>query len=170
MSRRRESRLISTNRTGWPLIFAMISYDKKMKNQIGYRDSLHDGYDEGWLSDLPLGIRSWPKGARKFYSNFFVVFLDMKLACSLWPWNGGGVLNTPHGFQRSPWRSSHSLFNFPSGPTMLGIIWHSFYNTGSNRNRCYSNHIFVHWCFPHWHRSGGNPWDLDIHLEAPEWS
>ena len=37
----------STNRNGWPLIFAMISYDKKMKNQIGYRDSLHDEYDEG---------------------------------------------------------------------------------------------------------------------------
>ena len=28
----------------------MISYDKKMKNQIGYRDSLHDEYDEGRLS------------------------------------------------------------------------------------------------------------------------
>ena len=70
------------------LIFAMISYDKKMKNQIGYRDSLHDEYDEGRLSDLPLGIRSWPKGARKFYSNFFVVFLDMKLASWFWPRNG----------------------------------------------------------------------------------
>ena len=78
----------TTKRTGWPLIFAMISYDKKMKNQIGYRDSLHDEYDEGRLSDLPLGIRSWPKGARKFYSNFFVVFLEMKLACPLWPRNG----------------------------------------------------------------------------------
>ena len=53
--------ITSTNRNGWPLIFAMISYDKKMKNQIGYRDSLHDEYDEGRLSDLPLGIRSWPK-------------------------------------------------------------------------------------------------------------
>ena len=63
--------LISTNRTGWPLIFAMISYDKKMKNQIGYRDSLHDEYDEGRLSDLPLGIRSWPKRDAKLYSNFF---------------------------------------------------------------------------------------------------
>ena len=40
-------RIDSTNRTGWPLIFAMISYDKKMKNQIGYRVSLHDEYDEG---------------------------------------------------------------------------------------------------------------------------
>ena len=90
----------STNRSGWPLIFAMISYDKKMKNQIGYRVSLHDEYDEGWLSDLPLGIRSWPKPARKFYSNFFVVFLDMKLAFPLWPRNGGGVSNTYHGLSK----------------------------------------------------------------------
>ena len=71
-----------------------------MKNQIGYRDSLHDEYDEGRLSDLPLGIRSWPKGAWKFYSNFFVVFLDMKLAFPLWPRNGGGDSNTHHGLPK----------------------------------------------------------------------
>ena len=43
----RDVETTSTNRNGWPLIFAMISYDKKMKNQIGYRVSLHDEYDEG---------------------------------------------------------------------------------------------------------------------------
>ena len=78
----------STNRNGWPLIFAMISYDKKMKNQIGYRDSLHDEYDEGRLSDLPLGIRSWPKRDAKLYSNFFGIILDMKLSIPFWPRNG----------------------------------------------------------------------------------
>ena len=50
---------------------------------IGIVVHLTQRLEEGWISDLLLGIRSWPKEARKVYSNFFVVFLDMKPACPL---------------------------------------------------------------------------------------